>query len=183
MSRLLLLALALATGASGCMSAELARVRRDLAADLPQASIARGHAPAFGRLTMGLANLVVPNDADVNDILVHVRSGSFGRYNVGTLPNLEAADAPRALARARARGWAPVVTVREDSSAVWILARTARDGTVGDLMVWNLDEEGLTLVRVTGRLEDLVASLAARGRLPNGVGEALGRAPDEQAAR
>lgn len=157
----------------GCMSAELARVHRDLAHDIP--GIGGGHAPAFGRVALGIARLAVGHEDEAGTILHHVRSGAVGRYDApADLGGFDAVDAPRAVARAQRRGWQPAVIVRSDTSAVWVLSRETRRGQT-DLMVWTLDAEGLTLVRVTGHLEPMLRELASANRLPTGLDGALGR--------
>lgn len=165
------LALAVVLALPGCMSAELARVHRDLSRDIQ--GIGGGHAPAFGRVALGIARLAVGDEDEAGTILRHVRSGAVGRYDVPDDSRV-ALDAPRAVESARRRGWEPAVIVRSDTSAVWILARDARRGQT-DLMVWSLDEEGLTLVRLTGHLEPMVRELIAGNRLPSGVDQVLGR--------
>ncbi len=166
----LALALGLGAAASGCMSAELARVRRDVAADLPEARIARGHAPAFGRLSLGLARQFVgTDDPNLHALLGNVRGAAFGRYRVGGAFSAENVTLARALDRARSRGWTPVVVAREDSTVTWVLSRDARDGTLGDLLVMALDHDELTLVRVHGRLDAAALAVAGDGILDDAL--------------
>lgn len=167
MNRLLLLAL-LALPLNGCMSAELARVRRDVGRDLPQARLADSHALAFGRLSMWLARSVAgADDESLRLALRHVRSASVGRY-----PVRGAFDAPhvaltQTVAQAARRGWTPTVVAREDSSATWVLSRERRDGSLSDLLVVALSPKELTLVRVQGRLDAAALTLLAQGATGN----------------
>ncbi|HEX9952349.1 MAG TPA: hypothetical protein VGB53_11310, partial [Rubricoccaceae bacterium] len=83
--------------ASGCMSAELARVHRDVARDVP--GLTGGHAPAFGPLTIGLARRLV-DDPETAALLAHVRGVAVGTYALDGTP----ADLSLGEARARIEG-------------------------------------------------------------------------------
>ena len=154
MSRALLAALVLV--ASGCMSAELARVRRDVGRDVP--GLAQGHAPAFGPLTLGLARRVV-DDAETAGLLRHVRRVAVGTYALGGPLDADALTLPTATARIEARGWTPVVVSRDRTEAAFIYAR---GDTLRDLLVVAFDADAMTLVRITGDLDAVVRD-ALRG--------------------
>ncbi|HEX8298536.1 MAG TPA: DUF4252 domain-containing protein [Rubricoccaceae bacterium] len=160
MSRAALL-LAVTLAASGCMSAELARVHRDVARDVP--GLDGGHAPAFGPLTLGLARQFV-DDPVVSGLLRHVRGVAVGTYNVDGMP----ADLSLVQARARieARGWEPVVVSRDSTDTAFIYARV-RGESIRDLLVVSFDGEDLTLVRLSGRLDE---ALAEALRSEDGIG-------------
>ena len=168
------LALAVLVGASGCMSAELARVHRDVARDVP--GLGGGHALAFGPLTLGLARRFV-DDPDAAALLSHVRGVAVGTYALGDATT----DLSLGQARARieARGWEPVVVSRDSATAAFVYARTRGD-TVRDLLVVSVESGELTLVRLSGRLDAALAEALRSGSdtplgpLPAAVGRPSG---------
>lgn len=165
------LALAVLVGASGCMSAELARVHRDVARDVP--GLEGGHALAFGPLTLGLARRFV-DDPDTAVLLSHVRGVAVGTYALGDAPADLSLD--QAQARIEARGWEPVVVSRDASGTAFVYARTRGD-TVRDLLVISVEQGELTLVRLSGRLDAALAeALRSDGDTPLGpLRAAIGR--------
>lgn len=170
MSRLVL-SLALAAALSGCMSAELARVRREIGRDMPEARLASAHAPAFGRLSLGLARTVIGDDEPaLRDALRHLRGVSFGRYLIGGTLDFQAVALDRTLDRVQRRGWTPAVVAREDSSASWILTRDGRDGDLRDLLVVTFEDDALTLVRIHGRLDEAALALFSGSETTEALG-------------
>ncbi len=140
----------------GCMSAELARVHRDLARDLPAGRLSGGHALAFGPLTLGLARGVVGSDDPATAAaLRHVRGVAVGTYAIGGPLGTADLALPRAMERITDRGWAPVVVSRDDSTATFVFARQPGD-VLRDLLVVSFDDGELTLVRLSGRLDAAV---------------------------
>lgn len=173
--RSLLLA-AVALGLSGCMSAELARVRRDVGRDVPDGRVAEGHAFAFGRMSLGLARHVVGRDSPVAAAaLRHVRGVAVGTYAVDGPLDAGGLALTRAAERMARRGWTPAVAVRDDSTATYVFTRQP-DGVLRDILVVSLDDGELTLVRLSGRLDEAVIEALAQGDGPLGpVHAALGR--------
>lgn len=155
-----------ALAGSGCMSAELARVHRDVERDLSgsanaPARLGGGHAFQFGRLSVGLARRVVGRD----DPAAAVALGAVRGVAVGTYPLRGALD-PEALrldgasARIRGRGWEPVAVTRDSASATFVYARLSREA-LRDLLVVSFEDEEMTLVRVSGELgEEAMRALA-----------------------
>ena len=180
MTRALLAAVALALVASGCMSAELARVRRDVGHDVP--GLGQGHAPAFGPLTLGLARRMI-GDAETAGLLRHVRSVAVGTYALGGPLDADALTLSTATARIEARGWTPVVVSREGTEAAFIYARgDTRGDALRDLLVVAFDADAMTLVRLTGSLDAVVRdALRGQGHGVLGPLRAVGR-PDRPAA-
>ena len=165
------------------MSAELARVRRDVARDFPRGQIADGHAFAFGRLSLGIARGAVGGDDPVTaEALRHVRGVSVGTYALARPADASHLALPHAVERITRRGWTPVIVSRDDSTAAYVFARQP-GGTLRDLLVVTFEDQELTLVRIHGRLDAAVeAMLAGSGGsdLFGPLQAALGRsAPDQ----
>lgn len=155
------------------MSAELARVQRDVRRDLPEADVAGAHAFAFGRLSLAVARAAIggdEEDAQLVEALRHVRGASVGRYALRGTFDPATMDLSRTMAHASRRGWTPAVVARDDSSATWVLTRDRRDGSVGDLLVVTLEPGEMTLVRVHGRLEGAALAFLQSGDAPGELG-------------
>lgn len=155
--------LAVLVSLSGCMSAELARVRRDVGRDLPGAHLSEGHAFQFGRLSMGLARSVVGSDGDdaaTAAALEHVRGVAVGTYTVNGAVDPQSLALPRTVERITRRGWTPVVVSREDDTAAYIFARED-DASVSDLLILSFEDQELTLVRLSGRLDEALRAVLA----------------------
>lgn len=163
MTRRLLLGLIVGATLSGCMSAELARVRRDVGHAAPEARLANRSAPHLGRLPLALARAFV--DGDTRDLLRPVRGVAIGRYAARGPLRADALDLGPTEARLLARGWEPVVVVRDSAETTQIYARMRGD-VLRDLLVVSLDADGLSLVRVLGQIDgDALARLTGtRGR-------------------
>ena len=146
--------------ASGCMSAELARVRRDVGRDLP--GLGEGHALAFGRLSLGLARGFVGGDDDTAEILRHVRGVAVGTYSLRDPLDAGALDLPTAMARIEARGWTPIVVSRDAAEAAFVFSRGESD-TLRDLLVVSFDDGEMTLVRLSGNLDAAVLAALRSG--------------------
>lgn len=163
--RLAAMLAALAVAAPGCMSAELARVHRDVERDLGRsaqaARIGGGHAFQFGRLSVGLARRVVGrDDPAVAVALGAVRGVAVGTYTLQGALDAESLRLDGASERLRGRGWEPVAVTRDSASATFVYARLSRDA-LRDLLVLTFEDNEMTLVRVSGELgEEAIRALA-----------------------
>ncbi len=162
--RALITLAAAALVSSGCMSAELARVRRDVGHDVP--GLSEGHALAFGRLSLGLARGFVGDDDATAEMLRHVRGVAVGTYALRDPLDAGALDLPDAVARIEGRGWTPVVVSRDSSNAAFVFSR-GRGDAIRDLLVVSFDDGEMTLVRLSGNLD---AALLAALRSDDGDG-------------
>lgn len=162
--RLLLLVLAVA--ASGCASSELRGLRNDLDRSTPHLQIHEGRSFSFGPMTLGLARLglsLAGNDESVamaRAILRNARRVQFAHYEVEGAFVASDLTTPDRVLRYVEDGWIPAVTVRENDTAVWLLAND-RDGRADEMLFVTLSTDGLTLAKVTGDLTE-VARLALR---------------------
>ena len=169
---------AVALAGSGCMSAELARVHRDVERDLAaparlgSARLGGGHAFQFGRLSAGLARSLVSRDNPAAaQALRAVRGVAVGTYALRGPLDPAALSLPVATEQIRRRGWEPVVVARDSVSATFIYARTRRDA-LRDLLVVAFADEQMTLVRVSGELDE--RALRALVRSDDGLMARLG---------
>ena len=164
MSRAVLLVLLAAT-ASGCVSLEMNRLKRNLEREVEadgQAEVGRGVAMSFGWGTFAtsrtLAWVFAPGrTAPYRQMSRRVRRVKVAHYPVSGVVDLRRIGRPAILDRYRAGGWLPLVTVRDSSEAVWVLYREReRDLRLTDLLAVALSDDGLVLTRVSGNLSGLV---------------------------
>ena len=142
---------------SGCMSAELARVHRDVERDLP--GIGGGHAFQFGRLSMELARGFVGGDDPAEKAALRAVHGvAVGTYALNGPVSAEALTLRQATARIERRGWQPVVISRDSTEATFLYTRSRGD-VLRDLLVMSFEDGELTLVRINGHFDE--ATLAA----------------------
>lgn len=169
--RLLPLLLVSVIGLQGCTSFEITRFRNDVARALPEARLGAGYAVATGPASMGAARLTVrlagvdgEDAALVDALLRQVRRVQAGAYAVrGTLDPARL-EASGALARYQGPDWTPLVTVRDSSAHVWMMARERHD-QLRDLVVVVASEDGLTLARLSGNLTEAVIEAVRRASL------------------
>ena len=163
-ARLVLLAVLVGT-ASGCVSLEMNRLKRNLEREVEadgQAEVGRGVAMSFGWGTFGTARtlgwIFAPGQtAPYRHMSRRVRRVKVAHYPVSGVLDLRRIGQPAILQRYRAGGWQPLVTVRDSSEAVWVLYREReRDLRLTDLLAVALSDEGLVLTRVSGDLSGLV---------------------------
>lgn len=158
---------------TGCTSFELARVRNDLAHQMPDAAIGEGYSVSFGRLSVGFARWIAGFADDEDGALAQVALGEVRRVQFGRYPVYGAVDGARLRMPARLRtyvedeGWVHLATFREAGEAGWVLYRE-RDAAITDVFAVVLTDEDLVLARVTGDLDALVLHVLAdrRARLP-----------------
>lgn len=157
---------------SGCVSFEMGGLKRSVARSIEaqsDAEIGDGFAVSFGRISIGstrfLTRAVAPNStAEARQLMHHVRSVKVGRYSLlGAFDGRQIAK-PDALLRYERDGWLPFVTVRDSSSAAWVLVRERpRDGRLTDLLTVVVAEDDVVLTKVSGDLSSLVLDAVAMG--------------------
>ena len=154
---------------SGCFYArEIVHTRRDIERAYPQARFDREVVVRLGtgplRGIGWIAGLVPDDDVQVaRDYLRDLHRVKVGVYRTETLPPLGEVNLAR-LPRFEEGGWRLAVRTQEADEAVWVLYR-APHGDVRDLYVLVLDEEALVLVRLQGRLDEMLKrAVAAQGR-------------------
>ena len=157
-------AIVLAVALSGCMSAELARVHRDVEQDLP--GIGGGHAFQFGRLSMAVARRFAGGDDPATKAALRAVHGvAIGTYALNGPVSSGALTLRQATARIEGRGWQPVVVSRDGTEATFLYTRSRGD-VLRDLLVMSFEDGELTLVRINGHFNE--ATLAAMMKSSDG---------------
>ncbi|WP_412063162.1 DUF4252 domain-containing protein [Rubrivirga sp. IMCC45206] len=170
-SRLLALALAMGLGLSGCVSIEMGRAKREVAAEIERtgdATVGRGFAVAFGRGTIGssrfLTRLVAPSATEpYRRISSHVRQIKVARAPIEGTVDALAIQRPSFLTDYERDGWIPLVTARDSSEAVWVMTREREDGPITDLVAVVVGDGELMVTRLRGDLSALVLDALAYG--------------------
>jgi hypothetical protein len=164
---LLLGALALAACA-GPPSAE--QVRGEIERQLPGARFAPEEHLRLGRLSLGLLHWLAGFDHDKTDekerALFRAISGvEIATYKVLSLPALDGLRLPEELEhRLHEEGWTTMVRSEEKGEHTWVLYRGARGAhpeVIRELYVVCLDPKELSLIRVSGHLDKLMAEAMA----------------------
>jgi hypothetical protein len=157
LASLLLAALAL----TGCatLTPEMADTQRAVARVVPERAIEHRVAVGAGPFTMGFVRMAARLSGDstarkMAGLLRHVSRARVRVYTLreGTRIAAERLTLPRSLAR---RGWTPVVRVRDEGAAVWVLAREQR-GRITGLYTLALTDEALVVAQVSGRFDRLL---------------------------
>ncbi|HEV7516919.1 MAG TPA: DUF4252 domain-containing protein [Thermoanaerobaculia bacterium] len=167
----LLVAAAALAACAGPPSAE--EVRGEIERQLPGARFLPEDHLRLGRFSLGLVRWLAGFDHDKEDekdrALFRAISGvEIATYKVRSLPSLEGFRLPEKLERRlREEGWTLMVRSEEKDDHTWVLYRGAR-GTgantpevIRDLYVVCLDPKELSLIRVSGHLDKLMAAALA----------------------
>ena len=171
-SRALPLVLALAFVGSGCISTEMGRIKRDLQHDIERtgtATVGKGYAMSFGRGTIGtsrfLGRMFAPTSTEpVRRLAGHVRRVQVAQYPVEGAFDTRQLRPPEALNRYTEDGWHPLVTVRDEEAAVWVLYHERPDDlALTDLLTVVVADEALVVTRISGDLTALVLDAVAMG--------------------
>lgn len=161
----LALALPLLTGCDG-EPPSAGRVRAHLERSLPGVRFHRAEHVRLGRFTMalvrGLVRVAGAEDGETRQILGSIRRVEVATYEVEGPLDLTTVSAPRDLERRLAgAGWQPMVREREAGSLAWVFVRSDEEGAIRDLYVVALDPDELTVVDLSGRLDELMAAAIA----------------------
>ena len=182
-----LMALGVATllGVSGCLWApELAQIQREIENQLPGSAFEKEVRLSLGPLSLGLARFVtrfipegyVPEAGEAHAYLQEVRRVQLATYRTISVPPLHGLRMPLHLKQLmREQNWQLAVKTQKEKELVWVLTRQEA-GIIRDIYVVLLDTEQLVLVRVEGRMEQLLAK-AMQNRadeLPQMLGLDLG---------
>jgi hypothetical protein len=160
---LLLLAFASFTG---CLWApELSRIQREIELQLPGSEFEREVRISLGPLSLGLARFVtrfipnsyVPEAGEANQYLQEVRRVQVALYRTVTLTSLRDVRMPAHLKQLMLdHGWHLAVKTQKEDELTWVLTRE-EEGLVRDIYVVLIDPQQLALVRVEGRMDQLLA--------------------------
>lgn len=135
---------------------------------IPGARFEREEHVRLGRIKLGLVKgiLRMVDDDDKEDagaILREVDRLEVATYRVRHLPDTtglreKAPGFERQLARS---GWSLTVKAQEDNNPTWLFTRSDGQGGLKNLLVVDLDDEELTVVRMDGRLDRAFAEAVA----------------------
>lgn len=121
----------------------------------------------LGRIKMGLVKGIVRMVDDEDDeskaFLREIDRVEVATYRVRHLPDMSGLPEKvpafeRQLARA---GWNLTVKAQEDNSPSWLFTRSDGQGGLSNLLVVDLDDSELTVVRMDGRLDRALAEAVA----------------------
>jgi hypothetical protein len=161
----------------GCVeSSMVARTRMDLEDELPEAQFEKEFAIRLGRLTTAFVKPVAFFDLEDEDqeeqILRRIHRVHFATYTVEDFPeNLDGRSLASLDRRMQKQGWARMVRTREDQDLTWVYVRENKE-EIRDLLVVVLAYDEMIIVRVGGRLDQMMADLIADD--PSGFGASLG---------
>lgn len=154
---------------AGCGgSPTVSEVRWELERRFPEARFEPEEHVHLGRFTMGLLHGVVrlaahdEDDREGAAIFRQINAVDVASYKVHNLPSLNglAAD-PRFDRELQRHGWSLLVRTHEENESTWVYVRGGEDGVLNNLFVVSLERNELTLVRVDGRLDRMVAMAMA----------------------
>jgi hypothetical protein len=162
----MLLVAALAPAFSGCLwTPELSTIQREIERQLPGSKFEKEVRLGLGPLSLGLARFVTgfipadvsPEAREAHAYLQDVRRVQLALYRTIELPALQTVRLPEPLRRRiREQGWHVAVKRQETDELIWVLTRVEL-GIVRDVYVVLLDRKQLALVRVEGRMDQLLA--------------------------
>jgi Domain of unknown function (DUF4252) len=161
--------LSLASLLAGCGgSPTVSEVRWELEHRFPEARFEPEEHVHLGRFTMGLLHGVVrlaahdEDDREGVEMFRQIHAVDVASYKVHNLPSLDglAAD-PRFDRELRKHGWSQLVRTHEANESTWVYVRGTEDGILDNLFVVSLERDELTLVRVDGRLDQMLAMAMA----------------------
>lgn len=155
---------------AGCGgSPTVSEVRWELEHRFPEARFEPEEHVHLGRFTMGLLHGVVrmaahydEDDREGVEMLSHIHAVDVASYKVHNLPSLDglAAD-PHFDRELRKHGWSQLVRTHEENESTWVYVRGTENGILDSLFVVSLEKNELTLVRVDGRLDKMIAMAMA----------------------
>jgi hypothetical protein len=152
---LLLVALVLAPGLTGCITSRGPEaIRRDLARDAG-VRLDREFGLTVKRSAMWIARTALRHSEDEEDLamLDGIRRVEIGIYRVeGLRPGV---DVRRALEPAKFTGFTPLVRVHDDDGDALVLAEQTERG-IRTLVVAVADDEEWVIVRIRGRIDALL---------------------------
>ena len=170
---------------AGCLwTPELSSIQREIERQLPGARFEKDVRLSLGPLSLGMARFatgfipqgVAPEAREAHEYLQEVRRVQVALYRTLTLPPLQEVRLPEPLKTRIVRdGWHLAVKKQSAVELVWVLTREDM-GLVRDIYVVVLDRQHLVLVRVEGRMDQLLAKAMEHraDELPQMLGLDLG---------
>jgi Domain of unknown function (DUF4252) len=162
----LLLAASTLTACSGVPAAET--VRAEIEHQLPGARFEPAEHLRLGRLSLGLLHWLAGFDHDREDqdsvaMFRAISSVEIATYKVRSLPPLEDFRLPEGFEhRLREAGWLTLLRSEEKNEHTWILYRGESLEAIRDFYLVSLDPKELSLIRVSGHLDQVMARALAK---------------------
>lgn len=154
----ILLAIPLLLG--GCFRARsLERIAEEIAWQYPDSDFERDFSVSLGAISLGLVRFgagFVEEGREAREYITGVNRVQIAVYKVNHLGPLEEAEMPSGLSELiNDDDWELMVKTSEPDERVWILYREDGD-VVTDLHMTVLSDDELVLLRVSGRINDIL---------------------------
>jgi hypothetical protein len=153
---------------SACMTARTAsRVSSVLEHEIPELSLDREFGLTLGRVSLAMVRTALrrSDDADSDEaleILQGVRRAEVGIYRVTAPYPTDSAPRLASLAKRFTRdGWYNIVRSQGDGDHTWVYSKTDPNGDLRGLLVVDLADDELVVVRLDGQLQAALESAAA----------------------
>jgi len=114
----------------------------------------------IGRIGLAVARLAMDEDDETEALIRGLTKVQVGVYRVESRPQ-DPGDLE--LGRISMASWEPMMSMKEDDEAVLILLKRKK-GKVREMLVVVSEEEELTIVRMKGRLDEMLEEAARFGR-------------------
>ena len=114
----------------------------------------------IGRIGLAVARMALDEDDDEQRLLQGLTKVQVGIYRVESRPE---SPGEMELSRVTMAHWEPMVNVKEGDEDVLVLLKRKK-GQVREMLVVVNDQDELTIVRMKGRLDQVLEEAAAFGQ-------------------
>ena len=159
--RLLCVLIPTALLSSGCLttSPRMHAFADSIQHELPEMELEHIRGGTFGRVSLGMAKTIAKwamDEEEDEEFVGFFKGVKKVEYAMFEANHHGDAEFPRELHDSFSRkGWSTLARFREDEQLAWVLVRMRRE-SIDKLIVVHLDDEELTLVRLGGRLDDVL---------------------------
>ena len=166
------LILTLGMTVSGCVlnTPHLDQLAHSLDQEMPEAELDQQFGIKLGRISMGLTKGIAriamdEEDAEGLSVLRGLRRVEVASYETSG-PQSDVHFPEHMEESFRRRGWETLARFKDDANLGWILYRIKKE-SLRNLLVVNLDEDELNMIRISGRLDQTIkaAIQLARGEM------------------
>ena len=157
---------------SGCVlnTPHLDQLAHTLDRELPDTDLDQQFGIKLGRISMGLGKSIAriamnEEDAQYMGVLSGLKRVEVATYDASG--SLEDAHFPRRMEDSlRSDGWETLARFQDETNLGWVLYRIKKQ-SLRNLLVVNLDDEQLNMIRISGRLDQTIraAMHLARGEM------------------
>ncbi len=153
---------------SGCVTARTAsHVTSVLENEIPELSLDREFGLTLGRISLSMVRTVLrmTDDEDSEEALMFlkgVRRAEVGVYRVTAPYSTDSVPQLASIGRRFTRdGWSNIVRTRDDGDHTWIYSKTDPEGDLRGLLVVDLADDELVVVRLDGNLQEALENAAS----------------------